>query len=88
MIELGRIFCRRLNLAKGDLIVAIPTRGLSIPNVPDGPFWNPEADHSFLVTVQEHMREDIPVLTFDRHVNDPDFGREVAQLFIDMMAKG
>jgi hypothetical protein len=34
------------------------------------------------------MREDIPVLTFDRHVNDPDFGREVAQLFIDMMAKG
>ncbi len=88
MIELGRIFCRRLNLAKGDLIVAIPTRGLSIPNVPDGPFWNPEADHSFLVTVQEHMREDIPVLTFDRHVNDPDFGREVAQLFIDMMANG
>jgi uncharacterized protein (UPF0261 family) len=87
MIEVGRIFCRRLNLTKGDLIVAIPTRGLSIPNVPDGPFWNPEADHSFLATVQEHMRQDIPVLTFDRHVNDPDFGREVAQLFIDMMAK-
>jgi uncharacterized protein (UPF0261 family) len=73
-------------LSAGPVIVAIPTQGLSIPNVPDGPFWDPPADADFLATVRQQMRDDIPVLTYDRHVNDPEFGREVAGLFVDMMA--
>ena len=44
MIELGHIFGRRLNLARGPAVVAVPTEGLSIPNVPGGPFWDPAAD--------------------------------------------
>lgn len=86
MIDLGHIFSERLNMAKGPVIVAVPTQGLSIPNVPDGPFWNPEADADFLDTVRSEIREDIPVLTFERHVNDPEFGRQVAQLFVEMMS--
>ncbi|HSG15162.1 MAG TPA: Tm-1-like ATP-binding domain-containing protein [Anaerolineae bacterium] len=86
MVELGRIFSDRLSLSAGPVIVAIPTQGLSIPNVPDGPFWDPPADADFLATVRQQMRDDIPVLTYDRHVNDPEFGREVAGLFVDMMA--
>jgi uncharacterized protein (UPF0261 family) len=74
-------------MAKGPVVVAVPTKGLSIPNVPGGPFWNPEADADFLSTVQTEIREDIPVLTYKRHVNDPEFGREVAQLFVDLMAE-
>jgi len=74
-------------MAAGPVIVVIPTEGLSIPNVPDGPFWNPEADADFQATVREELRPDIPVLTYDRHVNDPEFGREVAGLFVDMMAR-
>jgi uncharacterized protein (UPF0261 family) len=87
MIELGHIFSSRLNMAKGPVVVAVPTKGLSIPNVPGGPFWNPEADADFLSTIQAEIREDIPVLTYKRHVNDPEFGREVAQLFVDLMAE-
>lgn len=87
MIELGHVFSSRLNMAKGPVVVAVPTKGLSIPNVPGGPFWNPEADADFLSTVQTEIREDIPVLTYERHVNDPEFGREVAQLFVDLMAE-
>ena len=85
MVQLGHIFSERLNLAQGPVIVAVPTQGLSIPNVPGGPFWNPPADADFLATVRQEIREEIPVLTYERHVNDPDFGREVAELFIDMM---
>jgi uncharacterized protein (UPF0261 family) len=88
MIQLGHIFSERLNLAIGPVVVAIPTQGLSIPNVPGGPFWNPEADADFLATVKRKIREDIPVKSYDYHVNDPDFGREVAQLFIDTMERG
>jgi len=65
----------------------VPTQGLSIPNVPGGPFWNPEADAAFLKTLRSEIRQDIPVLTFERHVNDPDFGHQVADLFVELMRK-
>lgn len=84
MALLGHIFSERLNLAKGPVAVAVPTQGLSIPNVPGGPFWNPAADAEFLAVVKQEMRDDIPVLTYEYHVNDPDFGRTVADLFIKM----
>jgi uncharacterized protein (UPF0261 family) len=87
MIQLGHIFSERLNLAQGPVIVVVPTQGLSTPNGPGGPFWDPPADADFLATVRQEIRDEIPVLTYERHVNDPDFGREVAELFIDMMAR-
>ena len=85
MIELGRIFAHKLNPASGPVALAVPTAGLSIPNVPGGAFWNPEADAAFLDSLRREIRSDIPIHTFDRHVDDPDFGREVADLFIDLM---
>lgn len=85
MVQLGHIFSERLNLATGPVAVAVPTQGLSIPNVPDGPFWNPEADADFLATVRQALRADIPLLTFAYHVNDPAFGRAVAALFVELI---
>lgn len=85
MIQLGHISAERLNLAEGPVIVAVPTQGLSIPNVPDGPFWDPEADAAFLDTLRAELRSDIPVKIYERHVNDPAFGVEVAEIFLDLM---
>jgi uncharacterized protein (UPF0261 family) len=85
MIALGHLFAERLNLAKGPVQIAVPTQGLSIPNVPGGVFWNPEADAAFLETLRREIRPEIPVRTYERHVNDPTFGVEVAELFISMM---
>ena len=87
MITLGHLFAERLNLAKAPVVIAIPTQGLSIPNVPDGPFWNPEADAAFLETLREDIRGDFPIHTYKRHVNDPKFGVEVAELFIALLRK-
>jgi len=87
MVALGHLFAERLNLAKGPLRIAVPTQGLSIPNVPGGPFWNPEADAAFLETLRGGIRKDIPILPYERHVNDPKFGVEVADLFNDLMSK-
>jgi uncharacterized protein (UPF0261 family) len=87
MIELGHLFAARLNLARGPVVVAVPTQGLSIPNVPGGAFWDPAADAAFLATVRADLRADIPVSTFACHVNDPAFGIAVAEIFIDLMAE-
>jgi uncharacterized protein (UPF0261 family) len=81
MIALGHLFAERLNPAKGPVIVAVPTQGLSIPNVLEGPFWNPAADAAFLETLRAEIRDDYPVHTYERHVNDPEFGVEVAELW-------
>ena len=87
MIELGHIFAGRLNLAKGPVVVAVPTEGLSIPNVPGGVFWDPPADAAFLATVRAELHGDIPVTTSARHVNDPEFGVAVAKLFLELMSQ-
>lgn len=87
MIALGRLFAERLNPSSGPIKIAVPTQGLSIPNVPGGPFWNPEADAAFLETLRREIRTDIPICTYQRHVNDPSFGVEVADLFVDLMSK-
>jgi uncharacterized protein (UPF0261 family) len=87
MIELGHIFAERLNLATAPVVIAVPLQGLSIPNHPGGVFWDPAADAAFLETVRREIRHDIPVLTFERHVNEPAFGVEVAELFIQLMTK-
>jgi uncharacterized protein (UPF0261 family) len=85
MEELGHRFAERLNEATGPLKIAYPTQGLSIPSYPpDGVFWNPEADAAFKERLRAELRADIPILDYQRHVNDPQFGVEVAELFLGM----
>jgi uncharacterized protein (UPF0261 family) len=85
MVALGHLFAERLNEAKATVIIAVPTNGLSIPNVAGGAFWNPAADEAFLTTLCSEIRPDIQVQTYERHVNDSEFGLEVADLFLKMM---
>ena len=85
MLEIAGIFAERLGEATGPLRVAVPTEGLSIPNVPDGPFWDPDADAAFREALRSGLRDDIPMTTHPHHVNDPEFGRLVAELFLDLI---
>lgn len=85
MLTIASIFAERLSTAKGPIRIAIPTGGLSIPNVPDGPFWDPNADAAFRDRLRQELRDDIPISTHDQHVNDPEFGRLVAGLFLDLI---
>jgi uncharacterized protein (UPF0261 family) len=85
MLTIAGVFAERLNQARGPVRVAIPLQGLSIPNVPDGPFWDPDADAGFRDQLRKELRGDIPVSTYEHHVNDPEFGRLVARLFLDLI---
>ncbi len=85
MVQIAHVFVERLGAASGPLVVVVPTQGLSIPNTPDGVFWDPEADAAFLQTLQRELRADIPVETAEHHVNDPDFGRIVARRFVRLI---
>jgi uncharacterized protein (UPF0261 family) len=85
MRQLGRVFAERLNEATGPLTVMVPTRGLSIPSVPGGEFWDPTADAGFLEVLRAGLRPEIPVSTLDHHINDPEFAHAVADRFVTLL---
>jgi uncharacterized protein (UPF0261 family) len=87
MEKLGKKFADSLNEAKGAVKVAIPTKGISIPNKPGGVFYDPAADKRFMDQMKNTLRKDIEVLELDYHVNDPEFGIAVGKLFIDLLEK-
>ncbi len=84
---MGRTFAQRVNESTGEVRIVMPMLGLSIPAVPDGPFWDPEGDAIFLSELRAHLRDDIPVQTVERHINDPELGRLVADLFLTLRIK-
>ena len=84
MARLGQIFAERLNDATGPVAVVVPTAGLSIPSVPGGVFWDPDADGRFLAELRDHLRADIPVETHDAHINAPGFAQAVAERFFEI----
>jgi uncharacterized protein (UPF0261 family) len=82
MTQLGIIFAERLNEATGPVTVMVPTRGLSIPSVPGGVFWDPDADAAFLASLRQQLRPGILLQTRDCHINDPEFARAVVEAFL------
>lgn len=86
MLEIARIFGERLGAARGPVAIAVPTRGLSIPNTLEGPFWDPGADAAFLNALRAEIGSRVPIHTFELHVNDPRCGEQVADLFVQLIA--
>jgi uncharacterized protein (UPF0261 family) len=85
--EIGRIMAGKLNGARGRVVVVVPLSGLSIPNVPGGVFWDPEADAAFLDALRDNLREEIPLITVDAHINDPAFSERVAKEFLKLVGE-
>jgi uncharacterized protein (UPF0261 family) len=85
MASVGATMARKLNAARGPLIVLVPMGGLSIPNVPGGAFYDPDADAAFLAALRADLRGDIPLRLVEAHVNDPAFGQAAARAFLDLM---
>ena len=84
-IEIGHRLARKLNAATGPVVVVVPTQGLSIPNVPGGAFWDPDADAAFRDALCGDLRTDIPLVTVDAHINAPAFADTVAGQFLQLM---
>jgi uncharacterized protein (UPF0261 family) len=85
-VQVGHIMARKLNAARGPVVVVVPTRGLSIPNVPGGVFWDPEADAAFLDAMRADLRNDLPLITVEAHVNEDAFADRVADEFLKLMS--
>ena len=77
--ELGRIIARKLNAATGPLTVFIPGGGVSMIDVPGGPFHDPAADAALIRELKAGLRPDVEVVESTAPINDPAFARAMAE---------
>jgi uncharacterized protein (UPF0261 family) len=70
MAVLGRYFADKANRAVGPVRICVPLNGFSVPNHPEGPFWDPDADHAFVAALEERLSGEIAVDLVEAHIND------------------
>jgi uncharacterized protein (UPF0261 family) len=87
MATVGATMARKLNAARGPVSVLVPLGGLSIPNVPGGAFYDPQADAALRDALRAGLRPDIPLREIDAHVNDPAFATRVTEEFLDLVKR-
>ena len=79
-VEVARTLARKLNLAKGRVVLLVPTRGLSIPNhEKGGEFWDPETDAAFRMELKAGLSRAIECREVDAHINDEAFAKVVLE---------
>lgn len=86
MGKIGAYFADCANSAKGRVEVMIPGLGYSIPNVPEGVFWDQDADLFFEMELRKNLNPTIPIKKLPLHANSPEFGVAVAQNFKSLMS--
>lgn len=83
MVHAAEVMARKLNKAGGPVAMVIPLRGLSMHNVPGGPFFEPETDRRCCKVFRENLRSDIPIYEVDSHINDPVFAEAVVRVLLE-----
>lgn len=77
---------RKLSLSRGKVAVLVPTRGLSIPNVPGGPFHDPEGDAAFRAALRGALPGSAEYREIEAHVNDDVFADAVFDVLLTLLA--
>jgi uncharacterized protein (UPF0261 family) len=83
--QLGAIFAEKLNAARGPAAVYIPWGGWSEIDLPDKPFYWPEAMQAFVTALKAKLRPDIPVVEMQQDINDPAFATATVDALLKMV---
>ncbi len=76
--DLGRLIAARLNEATGAVTVFIPLGGVSMLDVPDQAFYDPEADAALFQSLRDNLDPNVQVVELDTDINDPAFAHAMA----------
>jgi uncharacterized protein (UPF0261 family) len=83
--KLGEIMGRKLSRAKGPTVVYIPVGGFSTIDALGQPFFDPQADRTFVEALKKTLPPHIPVYEKEFHINDPAFARILAEALLDLL---
>jgi uncharacterized protein (UPF0261 family) len=86
--ELGRILAGKLNAATGPTVLFIPRGGVSMIDVPGGPFHDPGADAALIEAVLGRLEPHVEVIDRPEAINDPAFGPAMADRLHALLGAG
>lgn len=88
MIQLGKKIAEKLNQATGPTVLVYPLKGVSALDAEGQFFEDVEARQALFATLDAAIDPKVVrVIKSDRHLNDPEFAKEIAQVLLDMMAQ-
>jgi len=79
---LGKTIAKKLNQAKGPVMILWPKLGLSTVDCMGKPFWDPDADKALIDGLRKDLDTKITIKEIDAFINDPEFARMVVQEFV------
>lgn len=85
--QMGEIFARKANAAKGPVAFLIPLRGVSMLDKDRQPFCDRAADHAMFDAIKKNLRSGIPFVEVDCDINDPDFANAAVNLLVQLIEK-
>ena len=85
--EVAREVAKKLNKAKGPVVVLIPLRGWSSLDIEGMPLYDPEADKAFIQELKAHLNSTISVIDLDLHLNTRQFAEEAVHRFVELYAE-
>ncbi len=83
--QMGEIFARKANAAKGPVAFLVPLRGVSMLDGDGQPFCDRVADHAMFEAIRKNLRAGIPFIEADQNINDPEFAVRAVGLMIQLI---
>lgn len=80
--ELGEMLARKLNQAKGPVVLLLPLQGVSGIDRRGQPFFDPVADGSLFDALRTNIGPNVKLVELDRHINDPEFAAAITDEFL------
>jgi uncharacterized protein (UPF0261 family) len=78
-------FAEKLNNAKGSVKFLYPAQGFCSQDKEGLSLWNPEGNPVFLEELRKNLRQDIPIIEVDAHINDDEFANVAVEQLLDVM---
>jgi uncharacterized protein (UPF0261 family) len=82
--EVAREVAKKLNKAKGPVMVLIPLRGWSSLDKEGMPLYDPEADKAFVRELKIQLDPKISIIDLDLHINTREFAHEAVNRFLNL----
>lgn len=82
----GEKLAEKLNLAKGESVLMLPLKGVSMIDAEGQPFYGPEENEALFDALRTNLnRSKVELCEWDAHINDDSFALAAAKKLISMM---
>jgi uncharacterized protein (UPF0261 family) len=83
--QMGEIFARKANAAKGPVAFLIPLGGVSMLDGDGQPFCDRAADQAMFEAIKKDLRPGIPFVEVDLNINDPEFAAQAVESIVQLI---